>query len=177
MSSAFSAASINVSRSARLIVTVSGVSASSLSIDLPPVSDPGDHHAGALDDEDRPPIAFPPPPAETALPPPRIMVHKSVHIFRKHPPVAHVSFTALRQNMASYFDRVTDDREPLLVTRQGGRGNVVILSEEEFAGWQETVHLLSSPKNAARLLASIRELDAGQGHSHDLMEDGGPEAA
>ena len=48
--------------------------------------------------------------------------------------MAQVSFTDLRQNMASYFDRVTDDREPLLVTRQGGKGNVVILSEEEFAG-------------------------------------------
>ena len=85
--------------------------------------------------------------------------------------MAHVSFTDLRQNMASYFDRVTDDREPLLVTRQGGKGNVVILSEEEFAGWRETVHLLSSPANAARLLASIRELDAGQGHSRELIEN------
>jgi len=92
-------------------------------------------------------------------------------------PVAHVSFTDLRQNMATWFDRVTDDREPLLVTRQGGKGNVVILSEEEFAGWQETVHLLSSPKNAARLLASIRQLDAGQGDSRELVEDKGSDAA
>jgi antitoxin YefM len=91
--------------------------------------------------------------------------------------MAHVSFTDLRQNMARYFDRVSDDREPLLVTRQGGKGNVVILSEEEFAGWQETVHLLSSPRNAARLLAATRELDGGQGHSHDLIEDGGPDPA
>lgn len=91
--------------------------------------------------------------------------------------MAHVSFTDLRQNMATWFDRVTDDREPLLVTRQGGKGNVVILSEEEFAGWQETVHLLSSPKNAARLLASIRQLDAGQGDSRELVEDKGSDAA
>lgn len=59
--------------------------------------------------------------------------------------LARVS-TELRQNMATWFDRVTDDREPLLVTRRGGKGNVVILSEAEFAGRQETVHLLSSPK-------------------------------
>ena len=92
-------------------------------------------------------------------------------------PMAHVSFTDLRQHMATYFDRVTQDREPLLVTRQGGKGNVVILSEEEFAGWQETVHLLSSPRNAARLLASIRQLDAGEGGAHELLEDDGPGAA
>ncbi len=91
--------------------------------------------------------------------------------------MAHVSFTDLRQNMASYFDRVSDDREPLLVTRQGGKGNVVILSEEEFAGWQETVRLLSSPRNAARLLASIRELDAGNGRLQDLTEDDGSDVA
>lgn len=91
--------------------------------------------------------------------------------------MAHVSFTDLRQNMATYFDRVSDDREPLVVTRQGGKGNVVILSEEEFAGWMETVHLLSSPKNAARLLASIRELDGGRGQTHALIEDDAPEAA
>ena len=91
--------------------------------------------------------------------------------------MAHVSFTDLRQNMASYFDRVTDEREPLLVTRQGGKGNVVILSEAEFAGWQETVHLLSSPKNAARLLASIRQLDAGKGRSREPGEDKDPDMA
>jgi antitoxin YefM len=91
--------------------------------------------------------------------------------------MAHVSFTDLRQHMATYFDRVTQDREPLLVTRQGGKGNVVILSEEEFAGWQETVHLLSSPRNAARLLASIRELDAGLGRAHEPAEDDDPDVA
>ena len=88
--------------------------------------------------------------------------------------VAQVSFTDLRQNMARYFDRVTGDREALLVTRQGGKGNVVILSEAEFSGWQETVRLLSSPRNADRLRSSISALDAGQGQAHELIEDEGP---
>jgi len=52
-----------------------------------------------------------------------------------------VSFTELRQNMAGYFGRVIADREPLVVTRTGGKGNVVVMSEDEFAGWQETVCL------------------------------------
>jgi antitoxin YefM len=103
------------------------------------------------------------------------MVHISVQ-FSRVTRMAHVSFTDLRQNMARYLDRVADDREPLLVTRQGGKGNVVILSEEEFAGWRETVHLLSSPKNAARLLASVRQLAAGQGHSRKLVEDDSTDA-
>ncbi len=83
--------------------------------------------------------------------------------------MAHVSFTELRQNMASHFDRVSDDREPLFVTRQGGKGNLVVLSEEEFAGWQETVHLLSSPKNASRLMSSLRQIQADGARERELL--------
>jgi antitoxin YefM len=75
--------------------------------------------------------------------------------------MGHVTLTELRQNIASYFDRVAEDREPLVVTRSGGRGSVVVMSEAEFAGWQETVHLLSSPRNAARLMESVRQAKAG----------------
>ena len=46
--------------------------------------------------------------------------------------MSYVTFTDLRHRMASYFDRVTENREPLVVTRQGGKGNVVIMPEEEF---------------------------------------------
>jgi antitoxin YefM len=83
--------------------------------------------------------------------------------------VAHISFTELRQHMASYFDRVTEDREPLVVTRQGGKGNLVVMSEDEFTGWQETVHLLNSPKNAERLMASIRQVKAGGARERELL--------
>jgi antitoxin YefM len=55
--------------------------------------------------------------------------------------MGHISFTDLRRNMARYFDAAVANREPVVVTRQGGKGNVVIMSEAEFAGWQETVHL------------------------------------
>jgi len=68
------------------------------------------------------------------------------------------------------MDQAVDDRVPIVVTRQGGKGNVVILSEEEFQGWPETVHLLSNPANAARLLRSIRSADEGLAHEHDLIE-------
>ena len=84
--------------------------------------------------------------------------------------MAHVSYSEFRANLASHMDAVVDGRVPLVVTRQGGKGNVVMLSEEEFAGWQETVHLLSNPKNAARLLESIQQADAGLAAKHDLIE-------
>ena len=80
-----------------------------------------------------------------------------------------VLLTDLRRHMARYFDQVIENREPLIVTRQGGKGNVVVMSEAEFRGWQETVHLLSSPKNAERLMASVRQIKTGTTQEHELV--------
>ena len=70
--------------------------------------------------------------------------------------MAHVSYSELRNNLASYMEEVCDDRAPLVVTRQNAR-SVVIMSEEDYEGLMETVHLLKSPANAARLLRSIAD--------------------
>lgn len=83
--------------------------------------------------------------------------------------MAHVSYTELRGNLAAYMDQVCDDRAPLFVTRQNAR-SVVMLSEEEYEGLLETVHLLKSPANAARLLRSIKEADEGKLVEHELIE-------
>ena len=83
--------------------------------------------------------------------------------------MAHVSYTDLRQNLARYLDEAVESRSPLLVTRQGGKGNVVLMSEEEFEGWQETVHLLRSPANALRLLRSVAAADAGSSKERKLV--------
>ncbi len=80
-----------------------------------------------------------------------------------------VSYTDLRQNLARYLVEAVEGRVPIVVTRQGGKGNVVMISEAEFAGWQETVHLLSSPRNAERLLRGVRQAEAGQLQAHDLV--------
>lgn len=79
------------------------------------------------------------------------------------------SYTDVRQNLARYMDEAVDSRAPIVVTRQGGRGNVVLISEEEFEGWRETVHLLSSPRNASRLMRSIRQIESGNGREHALV--------
>ena len=81
----------------------------------------------------------------------------------------HVSYTELRQNLSRYLDEAVEARAPLVVTSQGGKGNVVMISEEEFTGWQETVHLLSSPRNAERLLRGVQQLDAGRVAARDLV--------
>ena len=83
--------------------------------------------------------------------------------------MAHVSYSQLRNNLASYMDEVCDDRAPLFVTRQNAR-SVVLMSEEDYEGLMETVHLLRSPANAARLLRSISEADQGKLTERELIE-------
>lgn len=83
--------------------------------------------------------------------------------------MSSVSYTELRGNLAAYMDQVCDDRAPLVVTRQNAR-SVVMLSEEEYEGLIETVHLLKSPANAARLLRAIKEADDGKLVARELIE-------
>ena len=66
------------------------------------------------------------------------------------------TYTALRENLASYLDRVVDDREVLVVTRRGAR-DVAIIAADELAGLEETAYLLRSPANARRLREALAE--------------------
>jgi antitoxin YefM len=83
--------------------------------------------------------------------------------------MAHVSYSELRTNLASCMEKVCDDRAPLVVTRQNAR-SVVIMSEEDYEGLMETVHLLKSPANAARLLRSIKDADRGKLKKRGIVE-------
>ena len=83
--------------------------------------------------------------------------------------MAHVSYSELRNKLASYMDEVCDGRAPLLVTRQNAR-SVVIMAEEDYDGLMETVHLLKSPANAARLLRSIKDADRGKLKKREIVE-------
>lgn len=79
----------------------------------------------------------------------------------------HVTYTDLRNNLAHYMTKANADRDPILVTRQGEE-SVVMMAASEFEGWMETIHLLRSPANAAHLLASIADAEAGKFVEHDL---------
>jgi len=83
--------------------------------------------------------------------------------------MAHVSYSQLRKNLASYMEAVCDDHAPLFVTRQNAR-SVVLMSEDDYEGLIETVHLLKSPANAARLLRSIKDADEGTLTEREIVE-------
>jgi antitoxin YefM len=83
--------------------------------------------------------------------------------------MAQVTYSDLRANLAGYMDEVCDSRSPLHVTRQNAR-SVVMMSEVDYEGLMETVHLLRSPANALRLLQSIDEANKGSLAERELIE-------
>lgn len=46
---------------------------------------------------------------------------------------------------------------------RGSTETVLLVREEDYAGLEETVYLLSDPANAAHLARSIEQLDRGDG--------------
>lgn len=79
------------------------------------------------------------------------------------------TFSRARANLKAIMDRVVADHVPVTISRQSGE-NVVLVSESDWASMEETLYLLSTPNNAAQLFEAIRELDAGKGEKHDLIE-------
>ncbi len=81
-----------------------------------------------------------------------------------------ISCTAVRQSISQTIATVLNDRLPVRVTNKR-LGNVVIMPEDDFNSWQETVYLLKSPANARRLLAGIDALDRREGTVTLNMEE------
>lgn len=81
----------------------------------------------------------------------------------------HVNFAELNASMAEHFDRVESERAELVVTRQNHEP-LVVMPLAELESLRETLHLLSTPANAERLLSAVDELDGSPGVERSLIE-------
>lgn len=81
-----------------------------------------------------------------------------------------LTYTDARKHLKSVMDSAIHDKEETVITRAGQEA-VVVVGKEEWDAIQATLHLLSSPVNAAQLRESIAQLNAGQGTERDLIED------
>ncbi len=81
-----------------------------------------------------------------------------------------MTFNEITANLSTVMDRVHDDHEPLVVTRDNKKP-VVLISLDDFNAWQETEYLTRSPANAEDLRLAVEELRARKnlGH-HTLIE-------
>jgi len=81
-----------------------------------------------------------------------------------------MTFNEVAANLSAMMDRVNDDHEPLVVTRDNNKP-VVLMSLDDFNAWQETEYLTRSQTNAEDLRQAVEEIRARQnlGH-HQLIE-------
>lgn len=78
-----------------------------------------------------------------------------------------ITYSDARSNLKSAMDRVIEDHDATIITRKNG-GNAVLLSEAAYNSMMETMHLLSSPANAAHLLQAIAQDRQGQAVRREL---------
>ena len=77
------------------------------------------------------------------------------------------TYSDLRANLAESMDMVCENHEPLFITRQKA-DPVVLMSLSDYNSMEETMYLMRSPKNAARIDEAIKELESGGGIKVDI---------
>ncbi len=70
-----------------------------------------------------------------------------------------ITYSSARANLVSTMNRVCNDHEVLIITRNGDQ-SVVMLSLEDYNALAETAYLLHNPTNAKRLLSAMRQMNA-----------------
>jgi antitoxin YefM len=72
-----------------------------------------------------------------------------------------ITYSEVRATLAKAMDRVCEDHEPLIITRQG-KPSAVLISLEDYESMDETAYLARSPENARRLTKAIKEIEKGK---------------
>jgi antitoxin YefM len=81
---------------------------------------------------------------------------------------SEISYTEAHSNLGVLLDRVADNNDIVIIKRDGKDKNVALIAEEDLSSLMETVYLLRSPVNAARLHGAIdraRQRDI-EGYAH-----------
>ena len=73
-----------------------------------------------------------------------------------------LTYTQARANLASLLDKVSLDREIVIINRKKAE-DVALISASELSSLVETAHLLRSPKNAERLLNALQRVRSKKG--------------
>jgi antitoxin YefM len=80
------------------------------------------------------------------------------------------NYSEFRKELKDYLDCVELNNETLIIKRGSGKG-AVLISLEEYNSIMETLHLLSSKKNAQRLYESIEQMQSGKTVQSNLIEE------
>ena len=65
-----------------------------------------------------------------------------------------ITYTQARDTLARLLDKVTENREIVIIRRRGGE-DAALIAADELASLVESAYLLRSPANAQRLLEAL----------------------
>lgn len=78
-----------------------------------------------------------------------------------------INASEARQRLFPLIEEVNDDQIAVEIVSK--KGTAFLVSADEYRSLKETVYLLQSPANAARLRESLAEAAAGKAEQHDLL--------
>ena len=81
-----------------------------------------------------------------------------------------LSLAEVKAHLSELVGRVHGHHERITVTVHG-KPSAVLLAPEDLDSLEETIVLLSDPEAMRRLIASDRQLDAGEGESESDLAD------
>ncbi|WP_290770263.1 MULTISPECIES: type II toxin-antitoxin system Phd/YefM family antitoxin [Exiguobacterium] len=81
-----------------------------------------------------------------------------------------ITYSDARKNFKKVLDQVHENSEAIVILRKNSE-NAVIMSEQEYESLMETIYLLRSPKNAERLLDSIKQVENNETKERKLINE------
>ena len=81
-----------------------------------------------------------------------------------------ITYSEARSSLKSVLDTVSDDADVTVISRRDG-ADAVVMSLDHYQSIMETMHLLSTPANAAHLAKSIAQHKAGKAVRRVLVKD------
>jgi len=79
-----------------------------------------------------------------------------------------IGFTEFRANLSATIDRVNENHQPIVITRQKQKP-AVLMSLDDYNSFQETMYLLQ-PANASALDVSIKQYENGKLKQHEELK-------
>jgi antitoxin YefM len=77
------------------------------------------------------------------------------------------TYSRAREQFATLLDRVTKDREVVIIQRRGAE-DVAMIAADELASLTETAYLLRSPQNAERILSALARALKNEGKPQSI---------
>ncbi len=81
-----------------------------------------------------------------------------------------VTYSEARNSLKSVLDQVANDADITIISRRDG-ADAVVMSLDHYQSLMETLHLLSTPANAAALARAVQQDRDGLAKRRELLGD------